>query len=875
MLSAKVARRARYLTGAVTSRRPSNQQLRCRHPNLRSHHFDHGPKTRAEVDPPKRLPQNVRDLRTQIPPSRTDRQNVTGALEGFDRMDYYPPIRKCKARENLRGFLIRRVHGRSVPLPKRPKSRKFPRNRPYLRESGLCRQFRKCRPTAPRRYPPRRRRSTSVSATARPPPRSASFPPAGRLPDEGLAGRVIYVGKAKNLRSRAGSYFLKAAADERRTAELVREICDIDFIECDSEVDALLVEARLIKDIQPKFNQDLKDDKTFPYLEITIREDFPRVEFTRAAARAAARSSTARSPPPAACAARSRCCRRSSSSAPAPSTSTTATNAGAGSAPACWRASTNARPPATCGSPRKSIATTSTGCGCSSKGTRRSCSKEMRDEMTAAAADLQFEKAARLRDEIRMLETLDDRGELDTHEQPEVFYIDPKKGLAGLKKVLKLAEDAADDRRGRHRPSRRRRNGRLARAVHRRPAVQAGLQAVQDPRRRRASTTSRASTKSSPAASSGSTTKGSIFPDILLIDGGKGQLNAGLAAFAALGITPPTVISLAKQEEEIYVPGPGRAAAAEPPCLRPAAAAVRPRRSPSLRAALPPHAAPQNDVRRRVKRTTRMPGIGHGPRAERWRVGPQRRVRDATRRLARTAFATRRACRRATAIPRPFGCSPSSLRASRAGRCNAGPGRGRLPACCVAGCGICPSDIRACVPSEVSSSDNVAGGKLGRGRVRIGGRLSRVRRRPEFRLPHPPVPRRGAASASASVFVPLRRSSGFSSSLIVLGIQRSIGWVSRSAGSLVRCSPRAACRSIAAAMKPANSGWAAVGFALEFRMELHRHEPRMVGQLDDLDQRAVGAGAGEHHAVGRELLAVDVVELVAMAMPLARSASLP
>ncbi|MEZ6070670.1 MAG: GIY-YIG nuclease family protein [Pirellulales bacterium] len=94
-------------------------------------------------------------------------------------------------------------------------------------------------------------------------------------------GRVIYVGKAKNLRSRAGSYFLKAAAEERRTAELVREISDIDFLDADSEVDALLMEARLIKDTQPKFNTELRDDKTFPYLEITTREDFPRVAFTR------------------------------------------------------------------------------------------------------------------------------------------------------------------------------------------------------------------------------------------------------------------------------------------------------------------------------------------------------------------------------------------------------------------------------------------------------------------------------------------------------------------------------------------------------------------------------------------------------------------
>ena len=77
------------------------------------------------------------------------------------------------------------------------------------------------------------------------------------------AGRVIYVGKAKNLRARAGSYFLKAAAADSRTAQLVREIRDIDYLSAESEVDALLMEARLIKDILPKYNRDLRDDKTF------------------------------------------------------------------------------------------------------------------------------------------------------------------------------------------------------------------------------------------------------------------------------------------------------------------------------------------------------------------------------------------------------------------------------------------------------------------------------------------------------------------------------------------------------------------------------------------------------------------------------------
>src|SRR5438552_2081680 len=94
-------------------------------------------------------------------------------------------------------------------------------------------------------------------------------------------GRVVYVGKAKNLRNRAGHYFTKAAAEDHRTADLVKVIADIDFLPADSEVDALLLEARLVKDIQPKFNVKLTDDKTFPYLQIRTREEFPRVEFTR------------------------------------------------------------------------------------------------------------------------------------------------------------------------------------------------------------------------------------------------------------------------------------------------------------------------------------------------------------------------------------------------------------------------------------------------------------------------------------------------------------------------------------------------------------------------------------------------------------------
>src|SRR6478609_5574713 len=89
-----------------------------------------------------------------------------------------------------------------------------------------------------------------------------------------VAGVVIYVGKAKNLRNRASHYFTKAAAEDSRTADMVKLIADIDFLPAESEVDALLLEARLVKDIQPRFNVELKDNKSFPYLQIRMREDF-------------------------------------------------------------------------------------------------------------------------------------------------------------------------------------------------------------------------------------------------------------------------------------------------------------------------------------------------------------------------------------------------------------------------------------------------------------------------------------------------------------------------------------------------------------------------------------------------------------------------
>lgn len=367
------------------------------------------------------------------------------------------------------------------------------------------------------------------------------------------AGVVIYIGKAKNLRARAGSYFLKAAAIERRTAELVKEICDIDYIEAESEVDALLMEARLIKDTQPKFNSDLKDDKTFPYLEIFTREDFPRVEVTR---QPRDRGTKLYGPFASAGSLRGalqvlqkifkfRTCSLDI---------TDGDEKWHWFRPCLLASIDQCTAPCNLRISKEDYRADINRLKMILDGNKKKLLDDMRAEMLAAAGERRFEKAARLRDEIRMLETLGERGKLDTHVQPEVFYVDPKKGLAGLQKVLGLdstprtiegvdiAHLGGDET--------------VASLVqfidglpfkpnYRRFKIR-GVQGIDD----FASIHEVISRRFQRLHD-----ESQVFPDILLIDGGKGQLSSGLAAFRQLEITPPTVISLAKREEEIFVMG--------------------------------------------------------------------------------------------------------------------------------------------------------------------------------------------------------------------------------------------------------------------------------------------------------------------------------
>jgi excinuclease ABC subunit C len=366
-------------------------------------------------------------------------------------------------------------------------------------------------------------------------------------------GKVIYIGKAKSLRHRAASYFLKAAAEEQRTAELVKHIADIDFVQTDSEVDAMLMEARLVKDTQPLFNHDLKDDKSFPYLQIRVREEFPRVEFTRSPRRKGVKLygpfTSARSLRMAVQVMQRlfqfRTCQldiRSDDNRWRWFRPCLLYNIRQCTAPCNFRVTRDDYRRQI----RKLLMVL--------EGKKDKLIRAMEKQMKAAATEKKYELAARLRDEIDALRKLEMRGEVDKDVQPHVFQIDPKKGMRGLAKILgfskvprtiegvDIAHLAGEDTVASlvsfidglpFKPGYRRFKIRSVEGVD----DFASVREVVARRFRRLHD------------------EESTFPDILMIDGGKGQLNAALQAFQLLSIEPPVLISLAKQEEEIFRPG--------------------------------------------------------------------------------------------------------------------------------------------------------------------------------------------------------------------------------------------------------------------------------------------------------------------------------
>jgi excinuclease ABC subunit C len=368
-------------------------------------------------------------------------------------------------------------------------------------------------------------------------------------------GRVLYVGKAKDLRSRVGSYF-QSSSDLLRTrgpeiARMVGLVADIDFLDCETEVDALLKENRLIKDIQPPYNERLRDDKSFPYLEITTSEDFPGVYVTRTP-------------------------HIKGSKLYGPFTSAAGLRDAVNALQKVFKFRTceieirdgdegrrHFRPCLLhaihqCTAPCADLVSRDAYRQDIERFKRFLASKrsvvlrELNREMEAAAGQQQYEEAARLRDQIKALEALSLSGDPEEDVQPEVFYIDPQKGLERLRKVLELEATPRTiegiDIANLHGEESCGSlvcfiDGRPFKGGYRRFKIKT-VEGIDDYAMIREVVLRRYR-----YAAGGE----ELYPDVILIDGGLGQLHAAMAAFSDMDIRPPMVISLAKREEEIYI----------------------------------------------------------------------------------------------------------------------------------------------------------------------------------------------------------------------------------------------------------------------------------------------------------------------------------
>lgn len=367
-------------------------------------------------------------------------------------------------------------------------------------------------------------------------------------------GRVLYIGKGKDLRSRVSSYF-QNSADLLNTrgpeiASMISQVVDLDFLDCETEVDALLRESRLIKDIQPPYNERLRDDKTFPYLEITASDDFPGVYVTRKP-------------------------RHKGTRLYGPFTSAAGLRDAVNSLQKVFKFRTCELAILADDDKRRhfrpcllhSIGQCTAPCAdlisreeyrkdidrlkrfLASK--RSVVLRQLRGEMDEASRQLRFEQAARLRDEIKALESLSLSGDPDVDVQPEVFHIDPTEGLARLADVLEMDSpprtiegiDIANLQGGESCGSLVSFiDGKPFKAGYRRFRIKT-VEGIDDYAMIREVITRRYR-----QASEGE----ELYPDVILIDGGLGQLHAALEGFEQLEIRPPMVISLAKREEELY-----------------------------------------------------------------------------------------------------------------------------------------------------------------------------------------------------------------------------------------------------------------------------------------------------------------------------------
>ena len=363
-------------------------------------------------------------------------------------------------------------------------------------------------------------------------------------------GTEIYVGKAKNLRRRVTSYFQDKDRQAKEQA-LIGNICDFDFIVVDSEIEALLLESRLIKDLQPRYNVLLKHNEMYPYVEITMGEDFPRVLVTRQQ-----RQNKSRYFGPFTSATELRNCLNILGRVFR--FRTCAKNISAEdekrrfvrpclnfhihrcTAPCADRVSKDEY--------RRQIRSLNLFFG----GQKRDVIEETRQAMAEAARALHFEKAAELRDAIEALEAINTAPPLDEALAPVVPVIDPGAGVASLQEALGLAN-----------PPRRIEGIDIAHlqgqgTVGSLVTFVDGLPFKNGYRRYKIKTVEGIDDFASigevvQRRYSRMQAEGDELPDIILIDGGKGQLGRAAEALQAIGVTVPALMSLAKKEETPFV----------------------------------------------------------------------------------------------------------------------------------------------------------------------------------------------------------------------------------------------------------------------------------------------------------------------------------
>jgi len=374
---------------------------------------------------------------------------------------------------------------------------------------------------------------------------------------KGKADKVLYIGKAKNLRSRAASYFQPggeaAGARGPKIAEMLGKVETVDFLETETEVDAVLKEARLIKDIRPPYNSDLTDDKTFPYLEITTGEDFPSVYITRKP-----RPTGSRLFGPFAGAKdlrlvmvelqkifRFRTC----------SLDIKKSDLKRRFFRPCILYSIK-QCTAPCAAKideseyKKSISDFIKFL----RSKRSTVLRQLRKQMTEAAEGLKYEKAAMYRDRIRLIERLDRRGLPEEDVQPEVFAGDPTEALLQLRDLLQASEpvriiegiDVANI-------SGAEAVGSLVKFIDGRP-FKSGY------RRFKIKTVTGIDDYAMIAEVVKRRYKYALrgeelWPDLILIDGGLGQLHAAETALQQMNAPAVKIASIAKREEDIYLQG--------------------------------------------------------------------------------------------------------------------------------------------------------------------------------------------------------------------------------------------------------------------------------------------------------------------------------